>query len=231
MAIVAIIPARGGSRGLPGKHLLLLAGEPMIAHTVRAALAARRVDRVLVSTDDEAIARAARRAGAEVPFLRPAELAADDTPTLPVIRHAVEWLEAAGERVEVVVTLQPTSPLRDAAEIDAVLTLLERTGADSAVSVASLELPISVVGHVAEGRLVRAAAPGADVRRQSSPSAVRVTGGVYATRRALLDAGRLLGERPAAQLVGGPSAIDVDSADDLRAARRALRSAASGAGR
>ena len=231
MATVAIIPARGGSTGLPGKHLRLLAGEPLIAHTVRAARGARRLDRVLVSTDDSAIARAARRAGAEVPFMRPVELAVDDAPTLPVIRHAVEWLEAAGERVEVVVTLQPTSPLRDAAEIDAVLDLLERTGADSAVSVTSLEIPVSVVGHVVNGRLVPAAAPAADVRRQASPGAVRVTGGVYATRRRLLDQGRLLGERPAAHLVGHPAAIDVDSADDLRAARRALRSASSGAGR
>jgi CMP-N-acetylneuraminic acid synthetase len=231
MAIVAIIPARGGSRGLPGKHLRLLAGEPLIAHTVRAALAARRIDRVLVSTDDPAVARAARRAGAEVPFLRPAELAAADTPTLPVIRHAVEWLEAGGERVDVAVTLQPTSPLRDAAQIDTVLALLDRSGADSAVSVTSLGLPISVVGHVAGGRFVPAVSPGGDVRRQAAPAAVRVTGGVYATRRALLDAGRLLGERPAAYLVDGPSAIDVDSADDLRAARRALRSLAGGASR
>jgi CMP-N-acetylneuraminic acid synthetase len=225
MAIVAVIPARGGSRGLPNKHLRQLGGRPLIAHTVEAALAARRLDRVLVSTDDEAIARAARRAGADVPFLRPAALAGDEVPTLPVIQHAVEWLEAAGELVEVVVTLQPTSPLRGAAEIDAVLDLLERSGAHSAVSVAPLDLPISVVGWLEGDRLIVAGPAGGDARRQAASPAVRITGGVYATRRELLRAGRLLDDCPAALLTSGPSTIDVDTEDDLRAARRGLRSA------
>jgi CMP-N-acetylneuraminic acid synthetase len=225
MAIVAIIPARGGSRGLPGKHLRLLGGRPIIAHTVDAALSADRVDRVIVSTDDPAVARAAGRAGAEVPFRRPAVLAGDDTPTLPVIQHAVDWLEAAGERVEVAVTLQPTSPLRDAAEIDAVLALLERSGAASAVSVTPLALPISVVGWLDSDRLVFAGPPGGDVRRQVAPTAVRITGGVYATRRELLRAGRLLDERPVALAVDAASGIDIDTEADLLRARRALRAA------
>src|SRR5512141_515927 len=124
MLSVAVIPARAGSRGLPGKHLRSLGGVPVIVHTIRAALAARRIDRVIVSTNDEAIAAVARRAGAEVPFLRPDELAGDTTPTLPVIRHAVDWLEARGATIGTVVTLQATSPLRDAAEIDATVALL-----------------------------------------------------------------------------------------------------------
>jgi CMP-N-acetylneuraminic acid synthetase len=226
MAIVAVIPARGGSRGLPGKHLRLLAGRPLIAHTVEAALGARRLDRVLVSTDAQDIARAARRAGAEVPFLRPAALAGDEVPTLPVIQHAVDWLEAAGTSVEVVVTLQPTSPLRGAAEIDAVLELLQRSGAASAVSVAPLDLPISVIGWLDGDRLLRAAETGGDDRRQAAPAAVRITGGVYATRRDLLRSGRLLDDCPAAFPASGPSTIDIDTEDDLRAARRALRLAA-----
>lgn len=228
MSTVAIIPARGGSRGLPGKHLRLLGGQPLIAHTVRAALGARRVDRVIVSTDDAAIARAARRAGAEVPFLRPPELARDETPTLPVIQHAVEWLEAAGERVDVVVTLQPTSPLRGAAEIDAVIGLVERGPARSAVSVAPLGLPASVIGRVEEGRFVPALPPGGDVRRQAAAPGARLTGAVYATRRDLLREGRMVEDRPAAHLSAPAAAIDVDSAEDLAEARRAWRA---GAGR
>lgn len=224
MAIVAVIPARGGSKGVPGKHLRLLGGQPLIAHTVEAALRARRLDRAIVSTDDEAIARAARRAGAEVPFLRPAALAGDEVPTLPVIQHAVEWLEAAGTAVDVVVTLQPTSPLRDAAEIDAVVELLVRSGAQSAVSVTPLDLPISVVGRLDGDRVLLAVPPGGDARRQAAPPAVRITGGVYATRRELLRSGRLLDDCPAALPVSGPSTIDIDTDDDLQAARRALRS-------
>jgi CMP-N-acetylneuraminic acid synthetase len=218
---VAVIPARAGSRGLPGKHLRLLGGEPMIAHTIRASLAARSIDRTIVSTDDTRIARIARRLGAEVPFLRPAELAADDTPTLPVIQHAVAWLEASGSTVDLAVTLQPTSPLRDGAEIDAVVSLLADPAVGSAVSVASLGHPISVVGALRQGRF-EAVSVG-DPRRQASAPAARITGAVYVTRRALLGAGRLLDDRPAAHLVAGPSAIDVDTADDLAAARRAWR--------
>src|SRR5438552_3620575 len=123
MLTLAVIPARGRSKGLPGKHLRLLGGEPMITHTIRAALGAQRVDRVVVSTDDQAIAGVARVAGAEVPYHRPEELATDETPMFRVIDHAVRALESDGESVSVVVTLQPTSPLRSAQEIDAAIAL------------------------------------------------------------------------------------------------------------
>jgi CMP-N-acetylneuraminic acid synthetase len=220
---VAVIPARGGSKGLPGKHLRRLGGEPMIVLTIRAALAAQRIDRVLVSTDDATIARVARRAGAEAPFLRPEALARDDTPTLPVIRHAVAWFESHDVGVETVVTLQPTSPLRDAAQIDATVALLAGDGVRSAVTVAPLGVAASVVGGLVDGRFVPGTAAGPDLRRQAAPPAVRLTGGVYATRRGLLDEGRLLDDRPAALVVDSASAIDVDTAEDLAAARRALR--------
>lgn len=219
---VAVIPARAGSRGLPGKHLRLLGGEPMVAHTIRASLGARSIDRTIVSTDDPGVARIARKLGAEVPFSRPEELARDDTPTLPVIQHAIDWLEASGAKVDIVVTLQPTSPLRDAGEIDAVVSLLADPGVSSAVSVAPLGRPISVIGALRDGRFE--AASNADARRQISPPAVRITGAVYVTRRALLRAGRLLDDRPAAYIAAGPAAIDVDTADDLAEARRTWRS-------
>lgn len=221
--IVAVIPARANSRGLPGKHLRLIRGTPLIAYTVRAACSSSRIGRVLCSTNDPAIARTASAAGAEVPFLRPSVLAADDVPTAPVIRHAVHWLEQQGAVVEIVVTLQPTSPLRTAAEIDAAIALLEDPSVDSAVSVIALGLPASVVGWVDSGRFQAALSPKPDVRRQTSVPAVRVTGGIYVSRRALLEQGRLLDDRPASLFVGAASAIDIDDLGDLRAARRALR--------
>jgi hypothetical protein len=187
----------------------------LIAHTLQAALEAARVERVIVSTDDAAIARAARRAGAEVPFVRPPELAVDEAPTLPVIQHAVAWLESRGQRVDVVVTLQPTTPFRPAAEIDAVLSLLDDPALRSAVSVAPLDAPAGAVGWLSAGRFQPAAG------RHGTP--VRITGGVYATRRALLAEGRLLDDCPAAHLTGGAAAIDIDSDSDLLAARRAWR--------
>jgi CMP-N,N'-diacetyllegionaminic acid synthase len=227
---VAIIPARGGSRGLAGKHLLRLGGIPVIVHTIRAALTARRIDRVLVSTDDPKIGRIAKRAGAEVPFLRPRELAMDTSPTYPVILHAVEWLEGSGSPIDLVVTLQPTSPLRDAREIDACVALLDDPRVRSALTVTSLGLPASIVGAVDGGRFRPLVPPGGDMRRQVSPLAVRVTGGVYVTRRDLLAEGMLLDDSPAIWQVSGGSAIDIDDATDLAAARRALRSRSEPAG-
>jgi CMP-N,N'-diacetyllegionaminic acid synthase len=222
MLIIAIIPARGGSGELPRKNLRRIAGEPMIAHTIRAALGARRVDRTIVSTDDPNIARIARDYGAEVPFERPGELAQDRTPTLPVIVHAVEEVEAAGNPVSVVVTLQPTSPLRGSAEIDAAIELMERSGARSAVAVAEVGLPASTLGAVVDGRFVALPMPaGADQRRQAAAPGVRITGAIYVTRRDLLAEGRLLDEAPVAVVSRGAAAIDIDDLRSLRAARRA----------
>jgi CMP-N,N'-diacetyllegionaminic acid synthase len=221
--ILAVIPARGGSRGLPGKHMRRINGEPMITYTIRAAIASRRIDRVVVSTDDPAIAGAARDAGAEVPYLRPEELAADETPTFPVIDHAVRAVESDGEAVSVVVTLQPTSPLRTAEQIDAAIALLDPPRVRSVVSVTALDLPASVVGGLVGGRYRSIPMPpGTDTRRQGSPGAVRLTGAIYVTTRGLLAEGRLIDDAPAALLTDASSAIDVDDAQDLRAARRAV---------
>ena len=224
--VLAVVPARGTSRGLPGKHLLRIGGEPLIAHTIRAGLDAARVDHVLVSTDAPAIRAAAIANGAEAPFLRPPELSGDATPTAPVIVHAVEWFErAAGRSVATVVTLQATSPLRTAAEIDAAIALLDDEAVDSAVSVATTGLPASVLGLIGSGRWRPIVSPNGDARRQSAPAVHRLTGGIYVTRRNVLTVDRILGDSPAALVVDAISAIDVDTIDDLRAARAAWRRA------
>lgn len=223
---LAVIPARGGSRGLPGKHLRRIGGLPLIAHTIAAARDARRVGGVLVSSDDTRIIATARRYGAEAPFRRPAELSTDEAPTTPVVEHAVRWFEEhGGGRVELVVTLQPTSPLRTAAEIDAAIAFLDDPAIDSAVSVASTGLASSVVGVDDHGRWRALAAPGSDDRRQAVPDVMRLTGGIYVTRRSLLTRGRLVGDAAAVLVVGPASAIDIDTEADLVAARAAWRRA------
>jgi len=130
---VAVIPARGGSKGLPRKNLRPLAGKPLIAHTIEAARASSYVDRVIVSTEDEEIAEVSREWGAEVPFLRPKELAEDLTPTEPVLKHALEWLEKVeGYQVDVVLFLQPTDIFRKRFMIDgAIKRLLDDDALDS----------------------------------------------------------------------------------------------------
>lgn len=121
MSTVAVIPARGGSKSISRKNIKVLGGHPLIAYSVAAGLEARTVDRVLVSTDDVEIADVGRRYGAEVPFLRPAELARDETRDLPVFEHALEWLEEHGERPESLVQLRPTSPFRPPGLVDDVV--------------------------------------------------------------------------------------------------------------
>ena len=140
MKTLGIITARGGSKGVPRKNIRLLAGKPLLQYTAEAALAAKRVQRVVLTTDDAEIAEVGRRCGLDVPFLRPPELARDDTPTLPVLQHAVRALEAKGDRFDAICLLQPTHPLRRVADIDACIALLEEKQADSVVEQISKEI-------------------------------------------------------------------------------------------
>ena len=133
---VGVIPARGGSQGIPDKNIRLFAGKPLIAWTIERALAARGLSRLIVSTDSEAIADIARACGAEVPFLRPAAISASDTPIEPVLAHAHEWLVVHDNyRVDGLVLLFPTNPLREAKHITEAIELFYATAADSVISV------------------------------------------------------------------------------------------------
>jgi len=131
---LGLIPARGGSKGVPGKNIRSLAGKPLIAHTIDAASACERLDRVIVSTDDGEISDVATNHGAEVPFLRPPELAQDDSGAAEVMIHALQGLELEPAETAVVY-LQPTSPLRTAADIDNAIAAFESRQADTLVSV------------------------------------------------------------------------------------------------
>ena len=130
---LALIPARGGSKSIPRKNIIDFAGFPLIAYSIAAGLAAETVTRVIVSTDDDEITEISRSYGAETPFVRPAEHSQDNTPDLPVFRHALEWLaENEGYRPDIVVQLRPTSPFRRVRHIDdAVYRLIERPDADA----------------------------------------------------------------------------------------------------
>jgi CMP-N-acetylneuraminic acid synthetase len=138
--IIAIIPARGGSKGLPRKNIKPLLGEPLLAWTIEQAKSSKYIDKVIVSTEDNEIAEISRKYSAEVPFLRPKELARDDSPTSEAIIHALNWFEERGEYFDIVVLLEPTSPLRAVEDIDkCVEILISNTKAKAIVSVAKLE--------------------------------------------------------------------------------------------
>src|SRR5688500_1009754 len=126
MKVVGIVTARGGSKTIPHKNLIPLSGKSLLAYTAEAAKAARRLARVILSTDSDEIAQAGVKLGLECPFLRPPELARDDTPTLPVLQDVVSRLEREGQTFDAVFTLQPTNPLRLPSDIDGAIELLEK---------------------------------------------------------------------------------------------------------
>ena len=135
MRILGIIPVRGSSKGIPRKNIKLLKGKPLLQYTIEAAKKSKRLTKTIVSTEDQEIADVARSLGAEVPFLRPDELARDETPTLPVIEHALHTLEKTSESFDAVCILQATTPFRDEGLIDAAIEKFIRSDADSLVSV------------------------------------------------------------------------------------------------
>ena len=140
LKILAVIPARGGSKGIPKKNINMLCGKPLIAYSIEAGLNSRYIDRVIVSTDSEEIAEVSRKSGAEVPFLRPAEIAQDLTPDTPVFEHCLQWLKEKENFVpELIVHLRPTGPLRTAQEIDEAIEMLVSN--PEADSVRSIEEP------------------------------------------------------------------------------------------
>jgi CMP-N-acetylneuraminic acid synthetase len=230
--VLGIITARGGSKGIPGKNLKLLAGKPLLAYTVETARRSGALDRVILSTEDERIAAAGRDLGCDVPFMRPLDLAHDDTPHLPVIQHATRWMEErASYRPDAVMILQPTSPLRTAEDIAAAVELLDRSGADSVLSVS--EVP----AHSHPMRTLRVDGDGNAVlfvsgepvrkrinRRQDLPPAWVMNGAIYVCRtRVLFDAEpSLYGSRVVAYRMPAERSLSIDDLEDWAAAERAL---------
>jgi len=224
--VLGVIPARGGSKGIPHKNLASVCGRPLLAYTADAVKQSARLTRTIVSTDDERIADSARSLGLDVPFLRPSSLAADDTPMLPVLQHALDALRTDGFTADVVVLLQPTSPLRRGEHIDAAVDLLERTGAESVVSVVEVPHqfnPVSVM-HIGGGdRLEPYLSNHLVVRRQDKPRLYARNGpAVLAVRAEALARGVLYGADCRAMVMRPEDSLDVDTPWDLSLVECAL---------
>jgi len=147
--VLAIIPARGGSKGLPGKNIKLLYGKPMIAWTIEESLKSKYIDKLIVSTDSEDIGKTSIQFGAEVPFIRPKELASDSAKSIDVIKHGIDFFE---NQFKVIILLQPTSPLRTVKDIDYALEEMRRKNVQAVVSVCELEHPIQWVGKLTKDK-------------------------------------------------------------------------------
>lgn len=222
--VVAVVPARGGSKGIPGKNLADLGGRPLLAWSVEAARAAATVDRVLVSTDDAAIAEAAVAAGAEVPFLRPAELAADDTPDLPVFLHVLDELDRRGEPAGILVHLRPTCPFRPAGLVDrGVEALRADPDADSVRSLSPVAKSPYKMWTVAGDRL-EPLLGGWDEElfnrpRQVLPEVWVHDGVLDVVRAGVLRSGSMCGRRIRPLFTPDGCGVDIDTPEDLDRAR------------
>lgn len=224
-AVLGVIPARGGSKGIPNKNLALLAGRPLLAYTADAVRGSTRLTRTVVSTDDREIADAARGMGLDVPFMRPGALAADDTLMLPVMQHALQAVRAGGFQPDAVVILQPTSPLRRADHIDAAIALLEDSRADSVVSVIEVPHhfnPASVM-RLEGDRLRSFLGEPSMTRRQDKPRVLARNGpAVLAARASIIDGGSLYGDDCRPLLMSAEESLDIDTPWDLALAECVL---------
>ncbi len=230
MQVLAIIPARGGSKGIPRKNLVEICSKPLVVHSIEHALAAEAVDRVIVSTEDEEIAETARRHGAEVPFMRPQALAEDEVLDHPVFEHVLAVLQQSeGYDPEVVVHLRPTTPYRSAGWIDeAIAQLVAHPEADSIRSVSPPHSHPYRVFRIAEDGyldpLMKHEHPQPYLlRRQDLPPMYYYNCVIdVAYARTIREKGSMTGDRILPYIMDGDDAFDIDTHRDLMVARTLL---------
>lgn len=215
LKVLALIPARGGSKGVPRKNVRPVGGRPLIAWTIEAALASRYVDSVILSSDDAEIIAVAQQWGCAAPFVRPAELASDTADSLQVVRHAIV---ATDRRFDVVVLLQPTSPMRVAEDIDAALELFAQGGATSCVSVCEPDKSPYWMFKSGEDGFLHSLFPPEQIpdRRQDAVPVSALNGAIYVAGAAHLEAGgSFLSDRTAAYAMPKQRSFDIDTELDL----------------
>lgn len=220
--VLAVVPARGGSKGIPNKNIAPLHGKPLINWTIEAAQASQYIDRLILSSDDARICRVAESAGCEVPFVRRKELATDDAKSIDVVLDSLEKVPG----FDLIVLLQPTSPLRSTSDIDGCLELLVDQSAHSAVTVApAQEHPYLIYSMDAGGRLdpFIGAAQQASLRRQDLPGAYSLNGAVYVAEIEWLRKTRsFISGQPAGYVMPKLRSVDIDDQEDLELAAEYL---------
>ena len=227
MTVVGLIPARGGSKTIPHKNIKPLAGKPLIAWTIEAAKSCRALSRLIVSTDDLQIAEVALQWGAEVPFLRPAELAGDQSSSLDVVLHLIQWLEEHDPVVpEYILLLQPTSPFRTTEDIAAAIDLAKTGLVDAVVSVCETDAHPFLCKRVREdGRLTDYMTTDLDyLRRQDLPPAYQLNGAIYINRcRSLRQERTFLPKDTLPYIMPAERSLDLDTLWDWRLAELILK--------
>jgi len=227
--IIGVIPARGGSVSVPLKNIHELCGKPLIYYVIKAALASKYLRRVIVSTDHEEIARIAREYGAEVPFKRPADISGDLIQTELVIQHTVKFIEKEeGRKIDIVVTLQATTPLLNNKDINAAIEKLVKEGLDSVITVKEVEeYPWWMMRMNDEGLIepfLGRDLLGEITVRQTLETLYIPNGGVYATKRdVVMKENRVIGKKCGAIVMPLERSIDIDTILDFKFAETIMR--------
>lgn len=215
--ILCLINARGGSKGVPGKNIKPLGGKPLIAYSIEAALKSRLISKVVVSTDCPNIAKVAKNCGADVPFMRPPELASDTAKQIDAIVHAIRFLEGQGEIYDYICILQPTCPFRSVEDIDGALGLLIKSGSDSVITVTDVggRHP-NTLYRMKEDQIISPYVdmPTGGVLRQNFENLYWRTGSVYAMKRDVALGGSLYGTKICGYIQDEARAFNIDSPFD-----------------
>lgn len=223
--ILAVIPARGGSKGIPGKNIKTLCGHPLIAYTISAARKSVYIDDVVVSTDSDEIAEVAIRYGAEVPFLRPAELSGDTAKSIDALVHARDALAEAGRNYDSIVFMQPTSPLRHSSEVDEAIEVFYSHGALGLASVVEVTESPLLTRSIGEAGVLHPIIPtGSTVRRQDMPKFYHVNGAIYINSSIKLTPQTSLNDNPIAFIMEKDRSLDIDCLEDFMRAEQILSS-------
>jgi len=228
MSIVAVVPARGGSKSVPRKNIRVIGGKPLIAWTIEAALKCRSLGRVITSTDDDEIAQIARQFGAEVPFLRPVDLASDTATSVDVVLHALDWLQQNEHaQPDFVMLLQPTSPLRTAEDIEAAVVLQREKQAEAVVSVCETAHPPQWLKRFGPNGELLPWESGVELepsRRQEAALAYQQNGAIYLVKTVTLSRARtFLPERTFGYVMPPERSVDIDSPWDFYLAELILK--------
>lgn len=225
MAILSVIPARGGSKAIPRKNIASVNGRALISYTIEASLSSSSIDQTIVSTDDLEIAAISKKWGADVPFMRATELAGDEAPMLAVIEHALMWYESSVGPLEAVILLQPTSPLRTTNHIEEAIDLFQASDASSVVSVTEVPHqfnPVSVMA-LENGFLVPLLAGINATRRQDKPCVFARNGpSILICHPSTIKSGELYGDRCIPYVMSSNDSLDIDEPSDIGDAELAL---------
>lgn len=222
--ILALIPARGGSKGIKDKNIVFLAGKPLIAYSIEAAKYSKYIDDIIVTTDSEKIAEISKQYGASVPFMRPAELATDTSKTIDAVLHAIQTLKTMGKEYDVLILLQPTQPLRTNKDIDEAIEVYYKNKEDGLVSVSPVDdSPLLIRSISNDGKLLNLLSQNSTCRRQDMPEYYKVNGCIYINKIEEINENTSFNDNKIPFIMTKEHSIDIDELSDLCMAEHYLQ--------